>query len=123
LARPERLVEVPEPEPFVIFLEKGRRKNALSRRKATLTVFDQRGLTVADEVGGAFRESAVQIAADRFSAAIQRPAASPAAEVPPPVDLTQLAVAQTNAKMTAAAGAALGQATGELTGVLVNISV
>ena len=40
----------------------------------------------------------------------------------PIVDLTQLAVAQTNAKMTAAAGAALGQATGELTGTLVNIS-
>jgi hypothetical protein len=38
------------------------------------------------------------------------------------VDLTQLAVAQTNVKMTAAAGAALGQTTGELTGVLVNIS-
>ena len=38
------------------------------------------------------------------------------------VDLTQLAVAQTNAKATAAAGAALGQATGELTGALVNIS-
>ena len=37
-------------------------------------------------------------------------------------DLTQLAVAQTNVKMTAAAGAALGQVTGELTGVLVNIS-
>lgn len=66
----------------------------------------------------------MQIAADRFSAAIQRPTASgsPAAEVPPPVDLTQLAVAQTNVKMTAAAGAALGQAAGELTGVLVNIS-
>lgn len=42
---------------------------------------------------------------------------------PPIVDLTQLAVAQTNAKATAAAGAALGQATGELTGTLVNISV
>jgi hypothetical protein len=40
----------------------------------------------------------------------------------PIVDLTQLAVAQTNVKMTAAAGAALGQTTGELTGVLVNIS-
>ena len=38
------------------------------------------------------------------------------------VDLTQLAVAQTNVKMTAAAGAALGQTTGELAGVLVNIS-
>ncbi len=38
------------------------------------------------------------------------------------VDLTQLAVAQTNAKATQAAGAALAQATGELTGVLVEIS-
>jgi hypothetical protein len=66
-------------------------------------------------------EDAVQIAADRSSAAIQRPAAP--AQTPPPVDLTQLAVAQTNAKMTASAGAALGQATGELTGVLVDISV
>ncbi len=37
-------------------------------------------------------------------------------------DLTQLAVAQTNVKMTAAAGAALGQTTGDLTGVLVDIS-
>jgi len=37
-------------------------------------------------------------------------------------DLTQLAVAQTNIKATAAAGAALGQTTGELTGVLLNIS-
>ena len=40
----------------------------------------------------------------------------------PPVDLTQLAVAQTNAKATAAAGAALAQVSGELTGTLVNIS-
>ncbi|MBU4433925.1 MAG: hypothetical protein KKC14_05860 [Alphaproteobacteria bacterium] len=37
-------------------------------------------------------------------------------------DLTQLAVAQTNVKITAAAGAALGQTTGDLAGVLVNIS-
>jgi hypothetical protein len=65
----------------------------------------------------------VQIAADRSSANIQRPAASVPAQSAPSVDLTQLAVAQTNAKMTAAAGAALAQATGELTGVLVNISV
>ena len=49
-----------------------------------------------------------------------RPAASGEASAPI-ADLTQLAVAQTNVKMTAAAGAALGQATGELTGVLVNI--
>nr|WP_295109331.1 hypothetical protein [uncultured Caulobacter sp.] len=40
----------------------------------------------------------------------------------PIVDLTQLAVAQTNAKATASAGAALAQTTGELTGTLVNIS-
>jgi hypothetical protein len=39
------------------------------------------------------------------------------------VDLTQLAVAQTNAKATQAAGAALAQTTGELTGVVVDISV
>lgn len=57
--------------------------------------------------------------AARFSA--PRPVASGEGQAPP-VDLTQLAVAQTNAKMTAAAGAALGQATGELAGVLVNIS-
>ena len=50
-----------------------------------------------------------------------RPAASGEASAAI-VDLTQLAVAQTNVKMTAAAGAALGQVTGELTGVLVNIS-
>ena len=50
-----------------------------------------------------------------------RPVASGEAATPI-VDLTQLAVAQTNAKATAAAGAALGQATGELTGTLVNIS-
>ena len=62
----------------------------------------------------------MQIAASS-SAAIQRPAA--AVQAPPPVDLTQLAVAQTNAKMTAAAAAALGQATAELTGTVVNISV
>ena len=61
-------------------------------------------------------------AADRFS--VQRPAASGATQAQggPPVDLTQLAVAQTNAKMTASVGAALAQTTGELTGTLVNIS-
>lgn len=62
-------------------------------------------------------------AANSFSA--QRPAASGATQVQgaPSVDLTKLAVAQTNAKMTASAGAALAQTTGELTGTLVNISV
>ena len=67
----------------------------------------------------------MQIAADRSSASVQRPAASGGAPArsAPPVDLTQLAVAQTNVKMTAAAGAALAQVTGELTGALVNISV
>ncbi|MFZ0267699.1 hypothetical protein [Caulobacter sp.] len=65
----------------------------------------------------------MQIAADRSSANIQRPSAPVPPQSAPSVDLTQLAVAQTNAKMTAAAGAALGQATGELTGVLVSISV
>lgn len=65
----------------------------------------------------------MQIAATAAYSA-PRPAASGATQAQPaPVDLTQLAVAQTNAKATAAAGAALGQATGELTGTLVNISV
>lgn len=50
------------------------------------------------------------------------PAASGQAAAAKIADLTQLAVAQTNAKATAAAGAALAQATGELTGVLVDIS-
>jgi hypothetical protein len=68
-------------------------------------------------------EDVVQIAANRFSAPVQRPASSDAAQAQSAAaDLTQLAVAQTNVKMTAAAGAALGQATGELTGTLVNIS-
>jgi hypothetical protein len=64
---------------------------------------------------------------------VQVSAANTAARYTPPtggsvapaatVDLTQLAVAQTNVKMAAAAGAALGQTTGELTGLLVNLSV
>lgn len=58
--------------------------------------------------------AAVQYAAPRPAASAEAPA--------PVVDLTALAVAQTNVKMTAAAGAAVGQASGELTGVLVNIS-
>ncbi len=49
------------------------------------------------------------------------PAASGQAAAPI-ADLTQLAVAQTNVKMTAEAGAALSQTNGELTGLLVNIS-
>lgn len=61
----------------------------------------------------------VSIAAARYSP----PSSAGSGEAPAPIaDLTQLAVAQTNVKMTTAAGAALGQATGELTGVLVNIS-
>lgn len=60
----------------------------------------------------------MQIAAARFNAAAPQPV-----QAPPPVDLTQLAVAQTNVKMQAAAGAALGQATGELTGLVADISV
>jgi len=63
----------------------------------------------------------VQIPANRFGASLQRPAAP--AQGAPPVDLTQLAVAQANAEMTASAGAALAQVTGELTGTLVDISV
>jgi hypothetical protein len=62
----------------------------------------------------------VQVSAAPFSA--PRPTASGQAQAAPPVDLTQLAVAQTNAKATASAGAALAQVSGELTGVLVNIS-
>jgi hypothetical protein len=62
----------------------------------------------------------VQVSATApFSA--PRPAVSSQAQAAP-VDLTQLAVAQTNAKATASAGAALAQVSGELTGVLVNIS-
>jgi len=66
----------------------------------------------------------VQIAARPAASLPQptRPGTAPA-ESAPPVDLTALAVAQTNAKMTASAGAALAQVTGELTGTLVNISV
>ena len=63
--------------------------------------------------------------ANRFSAALpQRPADSSAgqAQAKPPVDLTQLALAQDIAKLAASAGTALGQTTGELTGVLVNIT-
>ena len=63
----------------------------------------------------------MQIPANRPSASLQRPTVP--AQGAPPVDLTQLAVAQTNAKMTASVGAALAQVTGELTGALVNISV
>lgn len=62
----------------------------------------------------------MQVSATNAAPYTPRPASGEAAA--PIVDLTQLAVAQTNAKMTAAAGAALGQVTGELTGVLVNIS-
>lgn len=64
------------------------------------------------------------LAANRFNASAQLTASAGAARTQPapPVDLTQLAVAQNNAKMTASAGAALAQVTGELTGTLVNIS-
>ena len=63
----------------------------------------------------------MQVSATNAAAYTPRPAVSGEASAQI-VDLTQLAVAQTNVKMTAAAGAALGQVTGELTGVLVNIS-
>lgn len=63
----------------------------------------------------------MQVSAANTAQYTPRPAASSEAAAAI-VDLTQLAVAQTNAKATAAAGAALSQATGELTGVLVNIS-
>lgn len=63
----------------------------------------------------------MQISASSAAQYTPRPAASSdaAAKI---VDLTQLAVAQTNAQATASAGAALAQTTGELTGTLVNIS-
>lgn len=63
----------------------------------------------------------MQISASNATPYTPRPAASSdaAAKI---VDLTQLAVAQTNAQATASAGAALAQTTGELTGTLVNIS-
>jgi hypothetical protein len=41
LARAGRIVEVWEPERFVIFLEKQHRKNALSQAGAAFTVFGQ----------------------------------------------------------------------------------
>ncbi|NQE60474.1 hypothetical protein [Caulobacter sp. RHG1] len=63
----------------------------------------------------------MQVSAANTATYTPRPAA-PAQTPSPAVDLTQLAVAQTNVKMTAAAGAALAQTTGELTGTLVNIS-
>ena len=52
-----------------------------------------------------------------------RPTATPGAAPAPAADLTQLAVAQTNIQMAAAAGAALGQVNAELSGAVVNISV
>jgi len=62
-------------------------------------------------------------AANTAQYAPQRSAAPAQAQASAQIaDLTQLAVAQTNVKMTAAAGAALGQTTGELTGTLVDIS-
>ena len=65
----------------------------------------------------------MQVSATNAVAQYVAPRSSAPAQAPAPaVDLTQLAVAQTNVKMTAAAGAALGQTSGELTGVLVNIS-
>jgi len=64
----------------------------------------------------------VQVSASNAVRYTPRPAASEAPPPAPIVDLTQLAVAQTNAKATASAGAALAQTTGELTGTLVNIS-
>lgn len=63
----------------------------------------------------------MQVSAATTAAYTPRPAA-PAQTPSPAADLTQLAVAQTNVKMTVAAGAALAQTTGELTGTLVNIS-
>jgi hypothetical protein len=65
----------------------------------------------------------VQVSATNAAAGYSPPRPAIAGEASTPiVDLTRLAVAQTSAKMTAAAGAALGQTTAELTGVLVDIS-
>jgi hypothetical protein len=64
----------------------------------------------------------VQVSAANAARYTAPPAAGSSEAPAPAVDLTQLAVAQTNVKMAAATGAALGQTTGELTGVLVNIS-
>jgi hypothetical protein len=96
----------------------------LSDRPLAFTVFGQLDLRVRDEAGDDLEEDPVQIAATRPSANLPRPIAPGTAQAQSaPADLTQLAVAQTNAKMTASAGAALAQVTGELTGTLVNISV
>jgi len=64
----------------------------------------------------------VQVSAPNIGARYTPPPAAAAEASAPIAELTQLAVAQTNIKMTAEAGAALGQTTGELTGVLVDIS-
>lgn len=65
----------------------------------------------------------MQVSSANAAAPYASPRPTGAGEVSTPaVDLTQLAVAQTNIKMTAAAGAALGHTTGDLTGVLINIS-
>lgn len=84
--------------------------------QAALMLPDQISALLAGEV-------AVQVSATNAAAGYPLLRAAVAGEASAPiVDLTQLAVAQTDVKITAAAGAALGQATGELTGVLVNIS-
>jgi hypothetical protein len=89
---------------------------------AALTLFGQARLTLPDQIAASsLKDVAVQVSATNAAAYTPRPAVSGEASAQI-VDLTQLAVAQTNVKMTAAAGAALGQTTGELTGVLVNIS-
>jgi hypothetical protein len=65
----------------------------------------------------------VQVSATNAAAGYTPPRPAASSEASAQIaDLTQLAVAQTNVKMTAAAGAALGQTTGELTGALLNIS-
>ena len=96
---------------------------AATVRPRSFTVLGQARLTLRGEaVGHLERTDAVQVLANAARFAAPRPVVSGEGQSAPPVDMTKLAVAQTNSKMTAAAGAALGQVTGELTGVLVNIS-
>jgi hypothetical protein len=92
--------------------------------RSALTLLGQTCLRLPNQIAAEpLEEVAVQVSAANAAAPYIPPRSTVPGETSAPiVDLTQLAVAQTNGKMAAAAGAALGQATGELTGVLVNIS-
>jgi len=92
--------------------------------RRALTLFGQACLKLPDQIAGDSREDLVmQISGASTAQYTPQPAAVAEAASAQIVDLTQLAVAQTNAKATAEAGAALAQTTGELTGTVVNISV